>query len=266
MPRIEYATHEAQEGHTTMQTQAFDQFGVFDLETTGVDYENDRIVTAYFGILELDGTFSISKSWLVNPGIPIPEGAAAVHGISNEVAERDGVNPAEAIQELVNSIADAVNAGLPVSAYNGRFDFTMLDRESRRHLGRALPDAFTKPLRAIDPYVLDKQVDKYRKGPRKLVVTTAHYGIDLGDAAHDAEADAKATGLVARAILSRFDLPKNIDELHNMQVIWARDQAAGLQSYFRRSGQPNAVIEGEWPMVSFVETVVPDEDADRGVC
>lgn len=247
-----------------MQVSDITQLGVFDTETTGVDYEEVRIVTAYFGILELDGTLSRTHSWLINPGVDIPEGASNIHGISNDVAQSDGVDPVGAIGEIVDVIAGAVNAGVPIVAYNGRYDLTLLDREARRHLGYSLTSQFTAPLFAIDPFVIDKQVDKYRRGKRKLADVTAHYGVALGDDAHNAEADAVATGLVARALLGRPGVPSDLAELHLAQVVWAREQAVSLQDYFRNGGgRPDAVVEAEWPIVTYVPPAVPDESADR---
>lgn len=246
-----------------MQVSEVNQLGVFDTETTGVDYEEARIVTAYLGILEMDGTFSRTYSWLINPGVNIPQGASDVHGISNEVAQRDGVAPAGAIAEIVQAISDTVNAGIPITAYNGRYDLTLLDREARRYLDCSLESRFTAPLYAIDPFVIDKEIDRYRRGKRKLINVAEHYGVQLGEDAHDAEADAKATGLVARALLSRPGVPADLADLHNAQIIWARRQAAGLQDYFRTTGgQPDAVVEGEWPIVTFVHPDVPSVATD----
>ena len=55
---------------------------MFDLETTGVDVTTDRIVTAHVGLLGPDGVALRSQSWLADPGVEIPEGATAVHGIT----------------------------------------------------------------------------------------------------------------------------------------------------------------------------------------
>lgn len=59
---------------------------VFDLETTGVDVTSARIVTAFVGVLSVDGTLISSRSWLADPGVEIPAGAAAIHGITTERA------------------------------------------------------------------------------------------------------------------------------------------------------------------------------------
>ena len=61
-----------------------------DLETTGINTTNDRIVEVTVLKIHPDGSRE-EKSELVNPGIPIPPGATKVHGITNEdVADKPG--------------------------------------------------------------------------------------------------------------------------------------------------------------------------------
>ncbi|MFM9597389.1 hypothetical protein ACKI1O_49625, partial [Streptomyces scabiei] len=64
--------------------------GVFDLETTGVDVVHDRIVTAHVGVLDADGHVIDARDWLADPGVPIPAGAAAIHGVTAERARAEG--------------------------------------------------------------------------------------------------------------------------------------------------------------------------------
>ena len=71
------------------------RLGVFDLETTGVDVETSRIVSACVAILEADGTVVARWDWLADPIIEIPEGASAVHGITTDRAREDVLIPAE---------------------------------------------------------------------------------------------------------------------------------------------------------------------------
>jgi DNA polymerase III epsilon subunit-like protein len=215
----------------------------FDTETTGVDWNNDRIVTAFVGRLDsATGVLTHKRSWLINPGIDIAEGAIAVHGISNEHAQLHGADAATSIAEIVAALQELSADGSPITAYNARFDLTLLDREARRYGIQP----FT-PGVVVDPLIIDKQVDKYRKGRRNLTATTAHYGIAL-EGAHDAEADATATGLLACTVMQKVPQELTLEELHSLQTAWARGQAEGLQEYFRRT-DPEAIVEGEWPLV-----------------
>ena len=66
----------------------------FDTETTGVDVETDRIVSAAVVVQDAPGTRPRVTRWLVNPGVPVPAGATAVHGLTDERLQRDGRWPA----------------------------------------------------------------------------------------------------------------------------------------------------------------------------
>ena len=72
--------------------------GVFDLETTGIDVETDRIVTAHVGLLDASGTVIRARDWIADPGIEIPAGATAVHGITTARARAEGRPAAEVIE------------------------------------------------------------------------------------------------------------------------------------------------------------------------
>ncbi len=221
------------------------ELGVFDLETTGVDVETARIVTAHVGLLDRDGTIVHRRDWLVDPGVEIPEGAVAVHGVTTERARAEGMPPAEAVAGIVSALSGLFAAGTPVVAYNAPYDFTLLDREARRH-GVA-------PLRSpgpiIDPLVIDKFVDKYRRGKRTLTVTATHYGVALTEA-HDAGADAVAAGRLAQALARRHadTLAIEAAELHLKQVDWCREQAEDFQAYMRRVRDPHFTTSGAWPL------------------
>lgn len=162
----------------------------FDTETTGIDVESDRIVTATF--VTIDSADVDSRSWLISPGIPIPESATAIHGITDADARASGDDAAVACLEIVRKIYQAWEAEQPVIGYNIVFDFSILDRELRRYHG------FGMEIRGpvIDPFVCDKHLDPYRKGKRTLTATCAHYNVTLG-AAHDAKQDALAAARLA---------------------------------------------------------------------
>lgn len=225
----------------------FTRVGVFDLETTGIDVANDRIVTAFVGVLDASGEVIESHSWLADPGIEIPAAAAAVHGVSTETARAEGRPAAEVVGEIIDALRTLFDAGIPVVAYNAPFDLSVLRHEATRH-GFA-PIANPSPV--VDPLVVDKQHDRYRRGKRTLDIVAAHYGVTLEDA-HDASADAIAAGRVALAQAERFatDLPTTLAELHAAQAGWAAEQAASLGEYFVRIGRiaPGETIDGSWPI------------------
>ncbi|QDZ13746.1 3'-5' exonuclease [Humibacter ginsenosidimutans] len=225
--------------------QWHDELGVFDLETTGVDIDSARIVSAHVGLLDADGALVEHLDWLVNPGVPIPDAATAVHGITTARATAEGRDARDAVTEIVAALRGLLATGIPVVAYNAPYDFSLLHREALRHGVEPLND----PAPIIDPLVLDKAVDKYRKGKRTLELTAGHYGVSLVGA-HEAGADAVAAGRVAQAIARRYpdELGVAVDELHRMQVQWCRTQAEDFQSYMRRVKDPAFVAVGAWPL------------------
>jgi DNA polymerase-3 subunit epsilon len=219
----------------------------FDLETTGVDVETDRIVTAC--VVQCGGGQpTASASWLADPGINIPDEAAAVHGISTERARAEGRPAAEVVAEVLAALGQVIASGIPVVAMNARYDLTMLDREAARHGLDPLPDGLAG-LYVVDPFVIDKAVDKYRRGKRRLTDLCAHYAVPIGEA-HTSDADAIAACRVAWRIGTRYPqvAAYSLSELHAVQAGWAAEQAASLQDHLRKT-DPTAYCAPEWPLI-----------------
>lgn len=223
------------------------RIAVFDLETTGVDVLEDRIVTAYVGLLDGTGAVIHEEHWLADPGIEIPEGATAVHGITTEQARATGRPAREVVAEVTHALQTLLAAGIPVVAYNAAYDFSLLRYEGLRH-GIETIDS---PAPVIDPLVIDKTCDRYRRGKRTLDIVAAHYSVPL-ETAHEASADAIAAGRVALALAERFAdrLPEDPLELHTRQIGWAREQAESLTEYFISIGRlaPTEALDGSWPV------------------
>jgi DNA polymerase-3 subunit epsilon len=221
------------------------QIAVFDLETTGLELTDARIVTAC--AVELDASGNVvgtNAEWLANPGIEIPTQASDVHGVTTEIAVRDGRPADVVVGELLTTLRDFFARGLPVVAYNAPYDFTILHYEALRH--------GLEPLKlgaVIDPLVIDKFKDKYRKGKRRLENAAEFYQVPLDDA-HNATADAVAAGRVAQAIARRWasELPATAAELHDAQVQWSAAIDADFETYMRRSVNPEFTAARGWPL------------------
>lgn len=207
----------------------------FDLETTGLDVETVRIVTACTARIE--GGRADACGWLVNPGVPIPAGATAVNGITDATVRENGRPPVEAVDEIAHAVAKALSDGTPVVGMNLAYDFTILDRECRRNGLPTVDDRLDgKPLApVIDVFVLDKAIDRYRKGGRKLVDLCQHYRVRI-DGAHDATQDAIAAARVAWKIAAENPAlaAMSLTDLHARQVTWAAEQGANFAQYLRR--------------------------------
>lgn len=218
----------------------------FDLETTGPDPKQARIVTACVAVIDGSGQEAPSfRAWLVDPGTEIPDEAAAIHGITTEKARADGEPAAQAVPDIALALFRSAGPNAPVVAYNASYDLTVLDRELRRQNAGAQPPG-TVPV--IDPYVLDKHLDRYRKGSRKLTAACAHYGVRL-DGAHDASFDAVAAARVAWRIARNFPAiaAMSLAELHELQVKAKAEQAGSFEDYLRRQGKAER-IDRCWPL------------------
>ena len=171
----------------------------FDLETTGIDITKDRIVE--ISILEVypNGNKE-SKTWLVNPTIPIPKAASDVHGITDERVAGEPTFK-ELAKQIHNMIKDSDLAG-----YNSdRFDIPLLAEEMLRaevdfDLGNRVS--------------VDVQTIFHKMEQRTLSAAYKFYcGKDLIDA-HTASADTNATYEILKAQLDRYDsLENNIKKL-----------------------------------------------------
>ncbi|PRZ15007.1 3'-5' exonuclease [Nesterenkonia sandarakina] len=235
----------------------------FDLETTSRDPRVARIVSAALvifddteggagteygaeaGALESptpQGQRVRTREWLVDPGVEIPAETTAIHGISTEYAQANGQPAAEAVAQITTALAQEFAAGSAVVVMNAPYDFTVLQQEALRH-----GVEFTEPVGVIDPLVIDKQVDKYRRGKRTLTQMCLHYEVEL-EAAHSATPDAWAAVEVACAQAERFpQLQIPAPELHRLQAGWKIGQSADLQEYLRRT-RPDAVVSPAWPV------------------
>ncbi|HEY4225854.1 MAG TPA: exonuclease domain-containing protein [Pseudolysinimonas sp.] len=223
-----------------------DRLGVFDLETTGVDVDTSRIVSACVAVLDENGDVVSRWNWLADPGIDIPDGASAVHGITTERARAEGRSAPIVVAEIAQTLRVLFDSGIPVTVYNAPYDLSLLDRECRRYG----IDPLQNMAPMIDPLVIDKAVDRYRKGKRTLEVTAELYEVPLDDA-HDAGADAIAAGRVALALLRRYpdDLDVGLADLHGRQKVWYAEQAASFQEYLReKRGDDSYVADLGWPL------------------
>lgn len=177
----------------------------FDLETTGVDVTHDRIVEISM-IKVLPSGEEIEKTRRVNPGIPIPAEATAVHHITDaDVANEPS------FRQIAKSLANEM-VGCDIAGFNSnRFDIPMLDQEFQR---AGVKFDFTKAR------FVDVQTIFHKKEQRTLVAAYRFYcGKEL-DGAHSANADTRATLEVLKSQLDRYDdLPNDIEELSKFSQI-----------------------------------------------
>ena len=214
----------------------------FDLETTSTDPTQARIVTAS-GVTYDDNAHTITHEWIAYPQEEIPVEATAIHGITTEFARANGRYPFYVAIEIGEWLESIWTADQPVVIYNAPYDLTVLDCELARYCEQGLLDY--GPLGAVvDPLTIDKHVDRYRKGSRKLSAVCEHYGVELTDA-HSSTADALAAIKLAQAIAQRYPeiAEMSLVELRQAQMQWYQEQQFSFANYLMRQALKASTVE-----------------------
>lgn len=230
----------------------------FDTETTGVNPLHDRIVTAALIGRGHHGTHQ--RTWLIDPGVPIPVQAAAIHGISTEQAQAHGMTPRQGLTELANELTAAFSHSVPVIAYNAAFDLTIIEAELRRHGLATIVERLGRPLGpVIDPLVLDRALDRYRRGKRKLVDLCQHYAVQEAGDLHTADVDVTATLDVLQALTAAHPqvLDLTLTDLHQWQMDQHRAWATDFNRWRQSKGLQGAGASLDWPVSADFETATP---------
>ena len=169
---------------------------IFDLETTGTNVGKDRIVEICILKVNPDASRE-SKTWLVNPEMPIPKESTLVHGISDE-----DVEDAPTFKEIAPKIMEMIS-GADLGGFNSnRFDVPLLAEE----LLRAGLDFDLTKFRLVDAQTIFHKME-----PRNLTAAYQFYCGKTLDNAHSAEADVLATFEVLDAQVAHYqDLPNDI--------------------------------------------------------
>ena len=222
----------------------------FDTETTGINASADRLVTCS---LVAVSDLGISKRyWLADPGVDIPERASAVHGITTEQARAVGRPIGGVLEEIAALLTEHMMQRHPVVAFNATYDFTLLECELDRHGLPTLAERLGGEIfPVIDPYLLDRSVDRYRKGKRRLEDLCRHYDIHNEDDFHNAEADVLATLRLLAAMVRKYP------ELANAQLEEIQERECETHAGFMAFLAKKAAEKGreftdsfDWPVPS----------------
>lgn len=224
----------------------------FDTETTGVDVARDRIVTAAV-VLRIPGVSTEVRTWLIDPGVEIPAEAAAIHGVTTEHARAHGMSPGVALEEIAAELTAHLREGIPVVAYNAAFDLSLLDAELARHGLATLPERLGRAVTPVlDPLVIDRWQDRYRRGKRRLGDLVLHYGVEAADDLHSADVDVLATLDVLAALVRAFPAlgSLSLEDLHRAQVGAHHAWARGFNEWRARQGHEGPGASLSWPVES----------------
>ncbi len=167
----------------------------FDLETTGVNINSDRIVEICYLKVHPNGNEE-SKTLRINPEMHIPEESSAIHGIYDQ-----DVADCPTFKEVAKNIARDIE-GADLAGFNSnRFDIPVLAEE----FIRAGVDIDMSKRKFIDVQVIFHKMEQ-----RTLSAAYKFYCQKSLEDAHTAEADTRATYEVLKAQLDRYP-----DELKN---------------------------------------------------
>lgn len=181
----------------------------FDLETTGVDLANDRIVQ--FAALKVTGVglspgnYSTEEiKFYVNPGRPIPPESTAIHGITDEMVKDAPMFNVQA-PKVHEFMRDCDISGFNIK----RFDIPLLAEEfSRAGMAFSL-----KGRNVIDPFLLYKILNS-----QSLSAAYKKYTGEELDGAHDAMIDVRASFRVLQEMIISEHVPSDIPGLLKFQA------------------------------------------------
>ena len=166
---------------------------IFDLETTGLSTETDRVVEIA-GVKVRDGKVVQEFETLVNPGMPIPYMASEVNGITDDmVADAPAID--KALQDFLDFVGDMVLVGHNIDS----FDLKFILRDAQEHLGKGLQNAY------IDTLLLSR-VFLPQLAHHSLSNLAEYYGIDTSGA-HRALADCRMTQKVFECLAKEMENP-----------------------------------------------------------
>ena len=197
----------------------------FDLETTGVNVTNDRIVEICVHKVHPDGK-EATHTWRVNPTVPIPAGASAVHGIYDaDVANKPTF--ADLAAEVNGLIQDSDLAG-----YNSnKFDIPLLAEEFLR----AGIEFDMSKRRAVDVQNIFHRMEQ-----RTLTAAYKFYCGKSLDDAHSAEADVLATYEVLKSQLDRYEELEN--DMRFLAEFSNRQKVADFAGFIAYDGQGQEIF------------------------
>jgi DNA polymerase-3 subunit epsilon len=174
---------------------------IFDIESTGINRQTDRIIDLAILVLHPDGRRETFE-FRVNPERRIPPESTAIHGITDA-----DVKDAKPFKDQAKAIARAFD-GCDLAGYNLLyFDIPILQQEFQRA---------KHPWEVVGRRILDAQRIYHKREPRDLAAALRFYAGESHEGAHNALADVLATAKVIEGQFAKYpDLPQDLDALHD---------------------------------------------------
>lgn len=239
----------------------------FDVESTGVDTDNDRIITCFLRARE-GGRNIFERNWIINPGVEVPKEASGVHGMTTEWVQENGrTDVSTAIEEIVHELSEYGHYGFVICGYNSAYDLAILEAEAKRYnpgVQNLRVKGGLPKYRFIDPAIFSRVFDKYKKGGHKLITVAQRNGIEVEeDRLHSADYDVEVTEKLVKIMLNRAwrelaDLRAGLtpDEFVTALQEWQAEQkeiwAEHTTEYFESAGKTEddgskIIVSGAFP-------------------
>ncbi len=232
------------------QPWASARFVSFDLETTGTDTENDRIIEIGVAVFE-GGTVVDRWAQLVDPEVPLPE----------IITEVTGIKPEELVgQPKLADVADQVLSYVGTDlllAYNHGFDTNML-RSNLQRIGRSVD----LPV-CLDPFPFcwENLREKQLTRNAQLATVCEYLQIPL-DAAHRADHDAEAAGRVMLELPNHIVLPETVADLLQMQAVLMRQVEEKLNRFRRNRAGARAMLSNSEVVIELGAAYLYGDETD----
>ena len=212
----------------------------FDTETTGLDYKKDSIISASLVLRDRQSGEDKVFNFLINPNTPIDPKASAVNGFTQEFVEKNGKNQKEEVEKIAEAILLAQKKGIPLVAYNAKFDVKMLEGDLEKVGRKDLADKLSQ-IFVLDPLVMDRYLS-HRPGKRNLESAMQWWGAAPREGYHDAQVDTQAVlDLLCLVLKAHPEIPYRAME-------WQRDAyrkwAKGRNEWAENNGAFK--VEEEW--------------------
>ena len=225
-----------------MKLQLSRPIAFIDLETTGVNISVDRIVELAIVKIMPDGSRQVKRK-LINPLMPIPASASAIHGITDDL-----VKDAPSFKQVANEVKQFID-NCDMGGYNSnRFDIPMLIEEFLR-IGIAFSVEGKK--------MVDVQKVFHMMEQRTLSAAYKFYCQKTLDDAHSAEADATATWEVLEAQIERYPQIGNTvesivkftgeDDIVDFARRFVKEKGIEVFNFGKHKGKPVAQVLKEEP-------------------
>ena len=225
-----------------MNIQLAKPLAFFDLETTGINLATDRIVEIAVVKIMPDGT-KVIKRKLINPEMPIPAGATAVHGITDEM-----VKDAPTFRQVANEIKQFIDNADLAGFNSNRFDVPILVEEFLR-VGL---DFTTDGRKLVDVQRIFHMMEQ-----RTLSAAYKFYCNKPLEDAHSAEADATATWEVFDAQIERYSQLGNTvesivkligeDDIVDFARRFVKEKGVEVFNFGKHKGKPVLQVLKEEP-------------------